>query len=79
MSALEKINEAARSKNPITGLATGFRDLDELLTGLHPSELILVAARPSMGKTALVLNVLQNIVLKQGQCAVMFSLEMSAR
>ena len=78
LSALDKINEAARSKNPITGLATGFRDLDELLTGLHPSELILVAARPSMGKTALVLNVLQNIVLKQGQCAVMFSLEMSS-
>ena len=77
LAALEKINEAARSKNPITGLATGFKDLDELLTGLHASELILVAARPSMGKTALVLNILQNVVLGQDQCAVMFSLEMS--
>ena len=77
LAALEKINEAACSKNPITGLATGFKDLDELLTGLHASELILVAARPSMGKTALVLNILQNVVLGQDQCAVMFSLEMS--
>ena len=77
LSALEKINEAARSKNPITGLPTGFKDLDELLTGLHPSELILIAARPSMGKTALVLNILQNVVLDQDQCAAMFSLEMS--
>ncbi len=77
LAALEKINEAARSKNPITGLPTGFKDLDELLTGLHASELILVAARPSMGKTALVLNILQNVVLGQGECAVMFSLEMS--
>ena len=77
LSALAKINEAARSKNPVTGLPTGFKDLDLLLTGLHPSELILVAARPSMGKTALVLNILQNVVLEQDQCAVMFSLEMS--
>ena len=78
MRTLEKINEAARSKNPITGLATGFKDLDEMLTGLHPSELILIAARPSMGKTALVLNILQNVVFKQEQCAVLFSLEMSS-
>ncbi|MBO4873469.1 MAG: replicative DNA helicase [Lachnospiraceae bacterium] len=78
LSALDKINEAARSKNPITGLPTGFMDLDALLTGLHPSELILVAARPSMGKTALVLNILQNVVLDQDQCAAMFSLEMSS-
>lgn len=77
LAALEKINEAARSKNPITGLATGFKDLDNLLTGLHPSELILVAARPSMGKTAFVLNVLENVVFKQNHCAVLFSLEMS--
>lgn len=77
MTALEKINEAARSKNPITGLPTGFKDLDELLTGLHPSELILIAARPSMGKTALVLNILQNVVLEQDKCAAFFSLEMS--
>lgn len=77
LAALEKINEAARSKNPITGLATGFKDLDNLLTGLHPSELILIAARPSMGKTAFVLNVMENVVFKQNQCAVLFSLEMS--
>ncbi len=77
LAALDKINEAARSKNPITGLPTGFHDLDELLAGLHPSELILIAARPSMGKTALVLNILQNVALRQDSCAVMFSLEMS--
>ncbi len=77
LTTLEKINQAARSKNPITGLPTGFKDLDLMLTGLHPSELILIAARPSMGKTALVLNIIQNVVLDQGQCAAFFSLEMS--
>ncbi len=77
LSAIDKIYQAAQSKNPITGLPTGFKDLDEMLTGLHPSELILIAARPSMGKTALVLNILQNVVFKQGQCAAFFSLEMS--
>ncbi|MBO4839020.1 MAG: replicative DNA helicase [Lachnospiraceae bacterium] len=76
-NALTVINEAALSRNPITGLATGFKDLDEMLTGLHPSELILIGARPSMGKTALVLNILQNVVFRQDQCAVLFSLEMA--
>ena len=71
------INEAALSRNPITGLPTGFKDLDEMLTGLHPSEFILIGARPSMGKTALVLNILQNVVFRQGECAALFSLEMS--
>ena len=77
MNALEKINEASKTKNPVTGLATGFTDLDRMLTGLHGSDYVLVAARPSMGKTALVLNIVQNVVFKDGKSAAIFSLEMS--
>lgn len=73
----KQVMKHARSKNPVTGLPTGFKNLDLMLTGLHPSELILIAARPFMGKTTLVLNILQNNVLDQGQCAAFFSLEMS--
>ena len=77
MNALEKINEASKTKNPVTGLATGFVDLDRMLTGLHGSDYVLIAARPSMGKTALVLNIVQNVVFKAGKSAAIFSLEMS--
>ena len=76
LNAVEKIYQASMTKNPVTGIPTGFKDLDLMLTGLHPAELILLAARPSMGKTALVLNILQNVVLKNNYGAAIFSLEM---
>ena len=77
MNALEKINEASKTKNPVTGLATGFIDLDRMTTGLHGSDYVLIAARPSMGKTALALNIIQNVVFRDGKSAAIFSLEMS--
>jgi replicative DNA helicase len=61
----------------ITGLPTGYRQLDQLTSGLQPSELIILAARPSMGKTALALNIAENIAMSEGQPIAIFSLEMS--
>ena len=73
---LEKIEEMAESGSDLTGLATGFRDLDRKLAGLQKSNLIVVAARPSMGKSAFVLNVAHNVAAK-GEVVAVFSLEMS--
>ena len=75
--AVEKIGIAARTDGPVTGVATGFTDLDYKTAGLQPSDLILVAARPSMGKTAFVLNIAQHICFRDKKPAVIFSLEMS--
>ncbi len=72
-----KIQEAARSKDHITGLATGFTDLDNMTTGFQPSDFILIAARPSMGKTAFVLNILEHVAVKKNRPCIIFSLEMS--
>lgn len=66
-------------KEQITGVPTGFVDLDSKLTGLQPSDLIILAARPSMGKTALAVNMVVNAALKSTVPAVIFSLEMSSR
>ena len=77
ISALERIHKAARTKSLITGVPTGFTDLDRKLAGLQPSDLILLAARPSMGKTAFALNIAQHACLKKGYCTAIFSLEMS--
>ncbi len=76
MNVLNNIEEAAKNGGRITGLPTGFTQLDYKLSGLHPSELILVAARPAMGKTAFVLNIAQNVVGKSGIPCAIFSLEM---
>lgn len=73
----DKVSELYSSKGGITGLPTGFKDLDKLTSGLQPSDLILIAARPSMGKTAFVLNIAQNIAIKEKQAVAFFSLEMS--
>ncbi|QDR83045.1 replicative DNA helicase [Sporomusa termitida] len=73
----DKVSELYSSKGGITGLSTGFKDLDKLTSGLQPSDLILIAARPSMGKTAFVLNIAQNIAIKEKQSVAFFSLEMS--
>ncbi len=87
--AIEKIDLIHRDKDALRGIPTGFRDLDYITNGLQRSDLVLVAARPSVGKTALGMNIVQNIALKarkktpdgkntEFSCAV-FSLEMSAR
>lgn len=76
-NAIEKIGMAAKNDGVVTGVATGFSDLDYKTAGLQPSDLILVAARPSMGKTAFVLNIAQHVCFKDNRAAVIFSLEMS--
>lgn len=77
LNAMDKIEKASRIQGNVTGLATGFTDLDNRLAGLQPADMILVAARPSMGKTALVLNIAEHVVMHEGHCAAIFSLEMS--
>ncbi|MCX7780974.1 MAG: replicative DNA helicase [Negativicutes bacterium] len=77
LDAFTKIEQLYATKGGITGLPTGFRDLDRLTAGLQPSDLILIAARPSMGKTAFVLNIAQHIAIKEKQPVAFFSLEMS--
>jgi len=77
LEALDKISTAAKNRGVVTGVPTGFKDLDSYLSGLQPSDFVLVAARPSMGKTAFVLNVAENVAIKQGITTAVFSLEMS--
>ena len=77
MNALEKIEKASQQQGTVTGIPTGFIDLDYRTAGLQPSDLILVAARPSMGKTAFVLNLAQHVAFHENMCTAIFSLEMS--
>ena len=77
MNALEKIEKASQQEGTVTGIPTGFVDLDYRTAGLQPSDLILVAARPSMGKTAFVLNIAQYTAFHQNLAVAIFSLEMS--
>ncbi len=77
LNVLDKIEQASRSKSTVTGLATGFLDLDYRTSGLQPSDLILIAARPSMGKTAFVLNIADYIGVRREKTCLIFSLEMS--
>jgi replicative DNA helicase len=77
MNALDRIEVASRNKGNVTGIATGFIDLDYRTAGLQPSDLVLLAARPSMGKTALALNIAQHVAFKLKKCIAIFSLEMS--
>jgi replicative DNA helicase len=76
-SSLDTIEKLHARKELVTGVPTGFTDLDEMTSGLQPSDLIIVAARPSMGKTSLVLNVAQHVGTKTGMTVGFFSLEMS--
>lgn len=76
-NALDKISTAAKNKGSVTGIPTGFTDLDYRTAGMQPSDLILIAARPSMGKTAFVLNIAQHVAIKQHLPLAVFSLEMS--
>ena len=77
INALERIEKASRIQGNVTGIATGFIDLDYRMSGLQPSDLILVAARPSMGKTAFVLNIAQYTAFHSELATAIFSLEMS--
>ncbi len=77
MNAMDKIEAAAKNKGSVTGIPTGFLDLDYRTAGLQPSDLILIAGRPSMGKTALMLNLARNVAFKKNLCMAVFSLEMS--
>ncbi|HCM91840.1 MAG TPA: replicative DNA helicase [Lachnospiraceae bacterium] len=77
LDALDHISLVSKNKGDVTGIATGFTDLDYKTAGLQPSDLVLIAARPSMGKTAFVLNMAQHICFKDHRCAAIFSLEMS--
>ena len=77
ISVYEKIRKVSLSKDSVTGVPTGFTDLDNMTTGFQPSDFILVAARPSMGKTAFVLNILEHVAVKKNRPAMIFSLEMS--
>jgi replicative DNA helicase len=77
-TVIERVQEfAKRESHALTGLATGFRDLDEKTSGLQKTDLIIVAARPSMGKTALCLTLAQNAAIQEAACVAVFSLEMS--
>jgi replicative DNA helicase len=73
----DKIEQLYESKTEITGMTTGFIDLDKKLSGFHKTDLILIASRPSMGKSALALNLAQNAAVKAGASVAVFSLEMS--
>ena len=76
-SAMARIEELYDSKDAYTGLPTGFTDFDKMTSGLQPSDLIIVAARPSMGKSSLVLNIAEHVALTGGKSVAFFSLEMS--
>ena len=73
----QEIKERADRKAPITGLETGFIDLDKITAGLHPSDLIIVAARPGLGKTSLCLNIATHVAIREKKNVGIFSLEMS--
>jgi replicative DNA helicase len=76
--ALTKVTELSKNNDEITGLSTGYRDLDLITAGLHEDELIILAARPGVGKTAFALNVAQNVATKSDTSVAIFSLEMGA-
>jgi len=76
--AISTIEEFHNRKGMLTGLATGFSDLDKMTSGLHPGEMIVVAARPSMGKTSLAMNIAEHVAIEQKLPVGVFSLEMSS-
>lgn len=77
MNAMDLIEEASKSKGAVTGIPTGFLDLDYKTAGFQPSDLILIAARPSMGKTSFVLNIVQHVALRENKAVAVFELEMA--
>ncbi|GEP18840.1 replicative DNA helicase [Pediococcus argentinicus] len=77
-TTMEEIDKRYQNDDDITGLPTGFRELDKITTGLHEDELIILAARPAVGKTAFALNIAQNVGTKTDKSVAIFSLEMGA-
>jgi replicative DNA helicase len=75
--SFERLDELHRNQDKLRGVPTGFRDLDNLLAGLQPSDLIILAARPSMGKSSLAINMAQHVAIHEGIPVAIFSLEMS--
>ena len=75
---MERIDELSRQENPITGVPTGFRDLDQLTAGLQRGDLVIVAGRPSMGKTAFAMNIVEEAAIREKLSVVVFSMEMPA-
>jgi replicative DNA helicase len=75
---VNRIDELYHSDGKMTGISTGFKQLDEMTSGLQPGDLIIVAGRPSMGKTTLAVNIAENAALGSGKSAAIFSMEMSA-
>lgn len=73
---VDRIDELYRNPNAVTGVSTGFTDLDEMTAGLQKSDLVIVAGRPSMGKTTFAMNLAENVLIKSGKPVLVFSLEM---
>lgn len=76
--AVDRIDTLFNSNDPLTGISTGFTDLDEKTHGLQPADLVIVAGRPSMGKTSFAMNVVENAVLRTDKAVLVYSLEMPA-
>jgi replicative DNA helicase len=74
--AVDRIETLFQKDEPLTGLSTGFSDFDEMTSGLQPSDLIIVAGRPSMGKTTFAMNIAEHVAIKSGQAVAVFSMEM---
>jgi replicative DNA helicase len=79
MAAIEQIEKLYEKRNAVTGIPTGFIELDRMTDGLHPAEMVVIAARPSMGKTALAMNIAEHVSLDIGKPVMVFSLEMSSQ
>ncbi len=75
---LDRVEEMSQNPNDITGVPTGFYDFDRMTSGLQPGDLIVLAARPSMGKTALAINIAENVAVQEGLPVAVFSMEMGA-
>ncbi len=78
VTLLDRVQEMAENPNDVTGVPTGFHDLDRLTAGLQAGDLIVLAARPSMGKTALAINIAEHVALNEGLPVAVFSMEMGA-
>src|SRR6266403_2071269 len=79
MEAIESIEKLYERKGGITGISTGFVEFDRMTSGMHPAEMIVIAARPSMGKTALAMNIAEHVAMNVGKPVAVFSLEMSSQ